>query len=317
MAPVEGEDENDTFLRFLLNVSELRNPGKWNNDAADLLPRVLADWSERPVRIYTSDLFKKVLDFPPSTISTTATTWQQTEPITLAFTVHEPSHYDVCHRQARKHTPEPHHDVYVPSDDVAEGFQPTHQSTPCKDQNLTDGSSSGEGLSCPILTDHEETTPRKEKPQEKDIITPRKQGSFQTPPKKKVSRKKNPNPKEWKQNVRKSLHLQGKEYISQTGKTVHARCVRQIDCSKCKYDCKNRISEGYQQELFQTFYALDSYERQKDFVCSHVRDRDTITILGADKKPVPKKRQRCRTYFFMVDGQENLQEVLFGDIGTR
>ncbi|KAK7486497.1 hypothetical protein BaRGS_00022298 [Batillaria attramentaria] len=300
----EEDDENDVFMRFLLNVSELQQPGKWSNDAADLLPRVLADWSERPVRIYTSDLFKSVLDFMPSTSSTSATTWQHAEPITLAFTVHEPSHYDACHRLARKQTPGTQHEVHIDCDVEAKDFQPTQQSTPNKYQNQIDGDSSGEGLSFPAQDDSLKSTPIQEQPKDTINITPRKQGSFQTPPKKNLSRKKKAKPETWKQNVRKSLHLQGKEYVSQTGKTVDAKCVRKIDCSKCRYDCNNRVSEEYRQELFQTFYALDTYERQKDFVCAHVRDRETVSILGTDNKPVPKKRQRCRTYFFIADGKE-------------
>ena len=70
-----------------------------------MLPRIfyLVCWltGQRGSFEYTSDLFKSVLDFMPSTSSIFATTQQQPEAITLAFTTHEPSHYDACHRQTR------------------------------------------------------------------------------------------------------------------------------------------------------------------------------------------------------------------------
>ncbi|KAK7094532.1 hypothetical protein V1264_006082 [Littorina saxatilis] len=297
MPPTDGEDENDVFMRFLSNVGELQQPGKWSNDAADLLPQALADWSERPVRIYQSD--KAIIVSTPSTSFTNATTWQHAEPITLAYIVHEPTHYDACRRPDHSGT---QHEVHIVSE--TDDFQPTHQSTPNKDQNQTHGGSAGEGPSFPTTQGDSLKTPIKDQSRDKINITPRKQGSFQTPPKKHLSRKKKANPEAWSRNVRKSLHLQGKEYVSQTGKTVPAKCVQQIDCSKCRYDCNFRVSEDHRQELFHAFYALDTYERQKDFVCANVRDRETITILGADNNPVPKKRQRCRTFFFIVDGQE-------------
>ena len=60
----EGDD-SQTQERFLTNVHELWQRGKWPNDAADFLPLALADWTQRPVRIFTSNKQRPVFDVKP------------------------------------------------------------------------------------------------------------------------------------------------------------------------------------------------------------------------------------------------------------
>ena len=78
--------------------------------------------------------------------------------------------------------------------------------------------------------------------------------------------------------------------------------MKTVDC-RCTFACST-ISDECRQELFTTFYALETYERQKNFICAHVREKETISIMDTNNKPVPKKRQRCRHYFFTVAGEE-------------
>jgi hypothetical protein len=118
----------------------------------------------------------------------------------------------------------------------------------------------------------------------------------------KLSRKKQANPEKWTRNVRKSLHLQEKEYISQTGKRVPPKQVRPVDCTKCKYKCNDRISAENRVELFNTFYLLADYERQKDFICANIRQKKTRIILNRPNKAVQNKRNVSRIYTFVVAG---------------
>ena len=132
--------------------------------------------------------------------------------------------------------------------------------------------------------------------------TPRKQGTFTTPPKKVLTRKKVARPETWRKNVRKTLRLQGKAYMSETGKPIAAKQQKDVDCSKCRLKC-NRLKDR-QREIFDLFYSLDTYEKQKQFVCSHVTEKGTKTFHDDElDKACPKKRQVCRQFYVTVDGQ--------------
>ena len=66
--PGDISDENETYLRYFLNVSQLRAEGEWSNDAADLLPLALANYAKRTVKIFTSDLYKPLLIIEPTQV---------------------------------------------------------------------------------------------------------------------------------------------------------------------------------------------------------------------------------------------------------
>ena len=91
------EDENDRYLRYFFNANELRLPGRWVNDAADLLPRALSDFTARTVVIYSSDVYKSQHEIHPS-----AGRQRGTTAIPLAFIDCDPTHYDACHPLPRK-----------------------------------------------------------------------------------------------------------------------------------------------------------------------------------------------------------------------
>ena len=134
------------------------------------------------------------------------------------------------------------------------------------------------------------------------LDTPRKSGSFKTPPKQDLKRKKVARPETWKKNVRKALRLQGKQYFSENGQLVRAKQVKDIDCSQCKMKC-NRLKDR-QEEIFETFYSLPSYESQKMYVTAHVTQKDTRTYHNVElNEGYDKTRNVCRQYFLTEDGQ--------------
>ena len=101
--------------------------------------------------------------------------------------------------------------------------------------------------------------------------------------------------------MRKQLKLEGKEYTSSRGKPVQAKKVRQISCN-CKLQCSSKVNDTQRQAVFDMFYGLGSPERQRDFVCQHVEQRDTITILDHNKELIKKTRQVTRKFFLVADG---------------
>lgn len=96
-------------------------------------------------------------------------------------------------------------------------------------------------------------------------------------------------PETWKKNVRKRLRLRGKKYESTTGtgKTVPEKQMKS-PCNNCRLKCTSKISQDERQQLFSSFWTLESYERQKDFVCSNVTERKTRTYLDENEKAQPK-----------------------------
>ena len=123
-----------------------------------------------------------------------------------------------------------------------------------------------------------------------------------TPPKQRLYRKRTPNPAKWKNNVRKTNKLMGLPYRTTTGATARAKSVQQVDCSKCAKKCQERVSEQQRKDIFDQFYCLQPYERQKDFVCRHVSETETRTYLTTDGSPANKKRKVSRKFFLPVDG---------------
>ena len=86
-----------------------------------------------------------------------------------------------------------------------------------------------------------------------------------------------------------------------TDKVIPAKQIGKVDCSKCRFKCTS-ITEEQRSAVFDLFYSLESYERQKQFVCSHIEQRDTPTFMNTnDSTPLPKKRNVCRTFYLTAD----------------
>jgi hypothetical protein len=113
-------------------------------------------------------------------------------------------------------------------------------------------------------------------------ITPRKQA-------------KKANPYLWKKNIRK---LSGQEYLSTGGKTVAAKSVKEMDCSKCRFRCSMKVCRKNREDIFTSFYSLSSYERQKDFLCSQIIQKSPARICVKSKY-----RKKCsREFYFEIEG---------------
>ena len=129
-------------------------------------------------------------------------------------------------------------------------------------------------------------------------MTPRKAAKYVSPLKKRLFRKRKATPDNWKRNIRKRLKLSGKQYVSAKGKLVKEKKVKLCDCSKCRFKCTSKISEEYRDEIFQYFWSLISYERQKEFVCSRIEEKKTKTYINEDGEKQPKKKHFHRKYSF-------------------
>ncbi|XP_070184874.1 uncharacterized protein [Littorina saxatilis] len=81
--------------------------------------------------------------------------------------------------------------------------------------------------------------------------------------------------------------------------------MKNVDCSQCSLQCNLKISTEQQRDIFEAFYGLKDYKRQKDFVCSHVAQQCTVTILDQKtNKPLEKKRAVSRKFFLTAGGEK-------------
>ena len=58
-------------------------------------------------------------------------------------------------------------------------------------------------------------------------------------------------------------------------------------------------------QIFNSFWSLGSYERQKDFVCSNVMEKKTKTYLDKNNQVIQKRRMVYGTYTFECEGQSH------------
>ena len=74
-------------------------------------------------------------------------------------------------------------------------------------------------------------------------------------------------------------------------------------CNNCRLKCTSKISKEERQKLFSSFWTLESYERQNDFVCSNVTERKIRIYLDENESTQTKKRMVVRTYNLESGGQ--------------
>ena len=137
-------------------------------------------------------------------------------------------------------------------------------------------------------------------------LTPRKAAKFVSPVKKKLTRKRKATPQTWKKNIRKQQRICGQEYTSpHSGKKVPKRMLKP-PCSNCKFKCASVFTEEDRQRIFDSFWSLGAYERQKDFICSSVEEKKTRTYLREGNEQKEKKRMVSRSFSLETGGTKSI-----------
>ncbi|CAG2207374.1 unnamed protein product [Mytilus edulis] len=253
-------EENANYYGEFLNSAEdnlcneielLRQEDSWQNNLSDTMPLAIANLLAVTVKIYSSNPDQPVVVITPSLTET-----YEKQEITLAYLcglqLESENELEICDDL----------DCQPSTADITIEYSNENTSgTPSKVQN-------------PLRDD--------------EIITPRKQAKYQSPKKRRLTRKKIANPESWKKNIRKIKCQSGMEYVSDTGKTVKARSIKKHACSKCRFRCADKLSEDERLALFNNYWNLKSYERQRDYISSRVLERNSI---GSPSK----KRSRSKT----------------------
>ncbi|XP_070182460.1 uncharacterized protein [Littorina saxatilis] len=287
---------NNKRRSALERIHCLTRNGAWNTEANDILPLALANFTKRRIKIFTSKMNIPHFDIVPSTGKASIF-----KPIYLALLAPrgQPAHYDGCLIKGGR-------SIYTEFADKPVSMLPRDtESVPgcprdispepvpeCPRDITTDPvpGCSRDLSSNSDSSDEETDTESNEVPSMTNV--------YVTPPKKQRGRKRTAKPDSWKRNVRKKLRLTGHEYMNTKGKKVEAKQVGQLDCSKCKYKCSENFSTLEKQNIFESFYKLANYDRQKDFICHHVVQKKTRRYLDDDDKTVENKRSVRRSFFF-------------------
>ena len=288
----ESYEEDIIWIDFRTEVEELKHHGKWTNRTAGLLPLALANWSKKPIRIFSSLSTKPVMDILPTVCPP-----ESSASIFLAYLTTEndafPSHYDGC---VKIETVQNNANL---NDFNKKVLVAQHVNVDCEEEIVLTNTLSDQ----PIVT----PSKSKKKPGRPKGTSQREKLTYITPLEKKLFRKRKSTPEDWKKNVRKRLRLSGKEYISQSGKTIPKRALKPVDCNKCKYKCSDNVTEEDRMQIFNTFWSLDSSNRKKDFVISRIEEKKTRKYINPNNATDEKrKRDIYRTYSFDVNGDQKI-----------
>jgi len=140
----------------------------------------------------------------------------------------------------------------------------------------------------------EDKTPTKTNNADHEFHTPHKAAKYISPPKRLLFRKRKSQPEEWKANKRKKRRDTGQEYVSKAGATVPARSVKSKDCQKCRFRCSEKVPEEERQNIFDLYWQLGDYDKQRSFICSNVSVADTKGVH------LDKKRSKAFSFYFTV-----------------
>ena len=103
---------------------------------------------------------------------------------------------------------------------------------------------------------------------------------------------------EWKRNVRKRLRNSGKSYISSSGKAVLQRQMGKGCSDKCRYKCKEHITEENRTKLFNSYWQTGDINHQRQFIVDHINRRVTARPT---KNVADSRRQLSFSYQLSSD----------------
>lgn len=81
--------------------------------------------------------------------------------------------------------------------------------------------------------------------------------------------------------------------------------MKDIDCTKCRFKCTEKFSKERRSQIFQFFWAIGNYERQKDFVCTNITTKPTKSYLDEKGEAVQKKQKVRNKFHFELDGHKH------------
>ena len=109
---------------------------------------------------------------------------------------------------------------------------------------------------------------------------------------KRQSRRKRKNPEQWKQSIRKRRRNNGEDYETSKGKKIQRRCMKRANC-KCKFKCKDKISEEDQRWIFNNYW-MKTYDDQREYI------RENVIKTEKRRKTTKEQSRRKNTYEYFL-----------------
>lgn len=164
--------------------------------------------------------------------------------------------------------------------DSGDNFKPPSSSSSSSNSSSSSTGSSSDSSSENEAVDDQETT-----------SSPKKRG-----------RKRTRKPNSWKKNIAKKLRNSGYEYRSvKTGKTVQARKIGPSCSDKCRLACSSNFTQEKRIQIFNSYWALGSIERHRDFLNSCIRPLEIASRRIKTNRRYP--RQGNSAFYVLNDGQ--------------
>ena len=60
--------------------------------------------------------------------------------------------------------------------------------------------------------------------------------------------------------------------------------MKPVDCSKCCNKCSSYFDEPSRNEMFNIYWALESFDRKKDFICANIKEEAIKCKCKSNKK---------------------------------
>jgi len=95
-------------------------------------------------------------------------------------------------------------------------------------------------------------------------------------------------------------------------KLVKARCVKPVNCSKCRLKCNTKVTEEQRQALFTEFYALNSWEAQTAYIVQSImqfepaRRATKFSSQQSDSRP---RKTESRAYYITISDESSSKSV--------
>ena len=281
-----SEQEIEVFVKM---IEEIKEDGTWNNEMSDFIPLCLANMFRRPIRIFSSRPFQPVIDIEPDLAAAV-----NESPILVAHVaMHGTDHYDAVEKKMLSNdygnTAEKSNFTEM-NDEVEEGNEPIQH---CSDPPETCMQSQSE-----IKTPSKQLNSTSIQP----AVTPHKDATYRSPKRRKLFRKRIAQKKQWKSQIRKENRARGKAYVGKLGRSYTERSVQPVNCSKCRQKCSEKIEEEQRQTIFETYWELGDYSKQRHFICTHVEQQEPKRI-----KVLSKRKRSVSQFFYLTVGQEKIQ----------
>lgn len=109
-----------------------------------------------------------------------------------------------------------------------------------------------------------------------------------------ISKKRVRNENRWKRHIAKKKRNFGEEYINRCNKTVAAKIFEPID-NCCKFKCWEKISHQRQENVFKSFYDIETFDLKSAYLFSLIDVLDKSRTYTKSQRP--PKREKTRAYY--------------------